>query len=355
MVYRTREWQQTTASLALTETDSGGYEHMKTVSFFNHKGGVGKTTLLFNVGVALGRGGTKVLLIDADAQTNLTGAALNAERYEKIVADQQTLYDQLLPVIRGTGDVIDVPPVQIRDNVWLIPGSIQLSLFEAQLPQAWTDTFSGQYRAFQQTGALHRLIRAAAKDVGADLALIDLGPSVGALNRIALLGSDGFVVPLAPDLFSLTAMPSVGANIATWVAEWKVILGQGERTGVLSDFAPGDTFKGEPRPLGYISQQFASYRSAPAAAFKRWLQDIPSAYEKHVVDQLSAAGIAVPDSPHQIGEVRNLSSLVPRAQDSNAAIFELSGAEARGAQYIRARDTFKDFKQLGDSIVDRLG
>jgi hypothetical protein len=106
--------------------------------------------------------------------------------------------------------------------------------------------------------------------------------------------------------------------------------------------------------LGYISQQFASYRSAPTAAFQRWLDDIPGAYEVEVAERLGGAGLGVPTPSGQIGTVRNLSSLVPMAQEANAAIFELTGAEARGAQYVRARDTLADFLDLGHEIERRM-
>ncbi|MGX5770595.1 ParA family protein [Microbacterium trichothecenolyticum] len=326
---------------------------MEVVSFFNHKGGVGKTTLLFNVGLALAKAGKKVLFVDADAQANLTGTALNAEAYQLQLQLEETIYHALLPVIRATGDARVFDPVSIRENAWILPGHILLSEFEEILPAAWVDSLAGRYQGFQRTTALYRLINDLAARVSADYVLIDLGPSVGALNRVVLLGSDGFVVPLAPDLFSLTALPSVGNSVVTWIQEWRVAEASAARQGVGQQL-PGGLFKGEPSPLGYISQQFASYRSAPAAAFQRWLDDIPAAYNAEIVDRLRAAGVQVPTGPGQIGTVRNLSSLVPMAQEANAAIFELSGSEARGSQYTRARDTLKDFARLADAIVDRL-
>lgn len=111
---------------------------------------------------------------------------------------------------------------------------------------------------------------------------------------------------------------------------------------------------GSPSALGYISQQFASYRSAPAAAFKRWLEVIPEAYEEQVPARLREIGIEAPQGESQIGIVRNLSSLVPMAQEANSAIFELSGAEARGATYIRAKDTLSDFDRLARDVSRRL-
>jgi chromosome partitioning protein len=327
---------------------------VKTVSFFNHKGGVGKTTLVFNIGLALGRMGKKVLFVDADAQTNLTGSALPAEQYEEAVANHATIYDALLPVIRTTGDFQVVPPHQIRDNVWLLPGNIRLSEFEAVLPASWNDSLGGQFQGFQRTTAFYRLVQAHADVVGAQYTLVDLGPSVGALNRLALLASDGFVVPLAPDLFSLTALPSVGKSLSDWIGDWGVARVSAARTHADQELPSGSLFVGKPKPLGYISQQFASYRSAPAAAFQRWLKDIPDAYQTEVVKRLEKAGIDAPSGRGELGTIRNLSSLVPMAQEQNAAIFELTGAEARGSQYTRAKDTLADFQRLGAEIIRRL-
>lgn len=326
---------------------------MKVISFFNHKGGVGKTTLLFNVGIAMAQAGERVLFVDADAQANLTGSALNADAYQARITANETIYNSLEPVINATGQPVSFDPVQIRPKAWIIPGHIKLSDYEEALATSWSDTTSGRYAGFQRSTALYRIIKETAARIDAAYILVDLGPSVGALNRVALLSSDGFVVPLAPDLFSLTALPSVGRSVVNWIEEWKVAMQQAVRTGADQQFA-GSLPAGRPAPLGYISQQFASYRSAPAAAFKRWLDDIPGAYATEVVDRLAGIGVSVPTGTGQIGTVRNLSSLVPMAQEANSAIFELSGAEARGAQYVRARDTFGDFAGLAAVIQQRL-
>lgn len=326
---------------------------MKVISFFNHKGGVGKTTLLFNVGIALAKSGRRVLFVDADAQANLTGTALSAEDYAENVDTSNTIFHSLLPVIRTNGEPLTPEPVKIRDTAWLVPGHIRLSEYEESLATDWPNTLAGRYEGFQRSTAFWRIINSAAERVEAEVVLIDVGPSVGALNRMVILSSDGFVVPLSPDLFSLTALPSVGNAVATWISEWRGAMTQAVARGTAAEI-PGGLPLGVPSPLGYISQQFASYRSAPATAFKRWLAQIPDAYATEVAGRLSGVGIKVPMGDQQIGTVRNLSSLVPMAQEANAAIFELSGAEARGAQYVRARDTLADFEGLANEIERRM-
>ena len=64
--------------------------------------------------------------------------------------------------------------------------------------------------------------------------------------------------------------------------------------------------------------------------------------------------MAIPSGGRLLGEVKNLSSLIPMAQQANSAIFELTGSQARGAQYTRAQDTFDLFAQLAEEITSRL-
>lgn len=323
----------------------------ETLAFFNHKGGVGKTTLVFNVGLALASQGRKVVFLDLDAQANLTSVALPEMRLEDTFSGGGTVYEALRPLIVGTGDFREVPLEQLRETAWLLPGHIRLSEFEEISPQAWTESVAGNARGFLISTAIRRLAEYCGRRVDADYILIDLGPNVGALNRTALLASDGFVIPLAPDLFSLAALPSVGRSTALWVEEWRAAKAAAVRRGLDLDF---EIPLGEPSPLGYISQQFAVYREAPAAAFRRWIERIPSTYKEGVEDPLRAVGIKLPSRSGQIGEVRNLSSLAPMAQRANQAIFELSGSEARGSQYTRARDTRELFTSLADEITMRL-
>lgn len=324
---------------------------MRTVSFFNHKGGVGKTTLLFNVGLAMARLGKTVLFVDADAQANLTSAALSIDVYENMLQTNQTIYGALLPVINNTGDLANVTPVKIRPNAYLLPGDIRLSAFEEILPQAWVESLAGQYRGFQISSAMFRLIRDLGQAISADVAMVDLGPNVGALNRSIMISSDGFVVPLSPDLFSLQALPSVGNSTARWILDWAAAKASLERSGTSLDI---EVPEGRPSPLGYISQQFVTYRKAPATAFQRWGEQIPGTYDAGVTERLRSVGVRIPIGPSLLGEVKNLSSLIPMAQQSNSAIFELSGSQARGAQFTRAKDTFELFAKLANEIFERV-
>ncbi|MEU5790386.1 ParA family protein [Micromonospora purpureochromogenes] len=324
---------------------------MKTIAFYNHKGGVGKTTLLFNLGLALSRVGKRVLFVDGDAQANLTSVSLHDEEIEKVYSDRRTIYHGLAPLVEGSGDVAFIEPVQIRPAAWVLPGHIRLSVFEEIAPEGWTSALAGNPRGFRVSTAVQRLMTLVARSIDADFIMLDLGPNVGAFNRAALLAADGFVIPMAPDLFSLTALPSVGESASRWVEEWQIALGAAQRRALDLGF---ELPPGLPSPLGYISQQFAVYRERPAEAYRKWISQIPGQYDEGVVSALKGAGVTCPERPGKIGEVRNLSSLIPMAQRNRSAVFELTGSEARGAQFTRAQDTLSLFTALAVEMIGRL-
>lgn len=324
---------------------------MKTIAFYNHKGGVGKTTLLFNMGLAMSKQGKTILFVDGDAQANLTSISLDDDTIEKVYTKQRTIYDGLSPLVEGSGDVTFIKPQKIRPNAWVLPGHIRLSVFEEIAPEGWTSALAGNPRGFRVSTAVQRLMALVAESIDADYILLDLGPNVGAFNRAALLAADGFVIPMAPDLFSLTALPSVGESVSRWIEEWTIALGSASRRELRLEFALPE---GRPSPLGYISQQFAVYRERPAEAYRRWISQIPGQYETGVMRPLEEAGVRCPSGPGKIGEVRNLSSLIPMAQRNRSAVFELSGSEARGAQFTRAQDTLDLFTKLASETERRL-
>jgi cellulose biosynthesis protein BcsQ len=322
---------------------------MKTVTFFNHKGGVGKTTIVFNTALASTTLGKRVLIVDADAQANLTALALEEEEYGVALERNRTIWSMLQPLVTGAGDFKQIDPIRVRPGVWLLPGDIRLSNFEAICPAGWTEALAGQARGFRVSSALYRIFQALGSAIEADLVLVDLGPNVNALNRTALIAADGFVVPLAPDLFSLQALPSVGNSISTWITEWAVAIKM--KPG---DFAI-DLPSAKPLPLGYVSQQFSVYRSSPSAAFQRWMDRIPKAYVEGILDSLDyAADNPVLRETPALGSLPNFYSLIPIAQAANKAVFELSGSEVRGAQYTKARETAYTFSIIAKGIVDRL-
>jgi chromosome partitioning protein len=333
---------------------------MHTIAFFNHKGGVGKTTMLFNVAVELGRLDKRVLMVDLDAQANLSAISLSDDALEKLYepnVDGLTVAHAFAPLVSGAGDVEPPQASEIRPGrVWLVPGDIRLSDFEGILPAAWTEALAGGERGFRVTSAPFRLIQDVGEAVSADYALIDLGPNVGALNRAVMMGADYLIVPMASDLFSIRALPSVGKSLTAWVEQWQTA----------QTVAPALSFEiplGRPQLMGHVSQQFNIYRGGATLAFQEWIDRIPVHMESGLIEPLR--GVKAKDGKQTladpadsdgslIGELKNFHSLVPHAQEMRRAIFELEADDViRGAQYTRAMESEGSFKELADNIIER--
>ncbi len=112
--------------------------------------------------------------------------------------------------------------------------------------------------------------------------------------------------------------------------------------------------KTAPMPIGYVSQQFSTYRKSPSAAFQQWLERMPEAYIAGVVKPLDEIGVAIPAADPLLGSLQNYGALIPAAQESNKALFELTGTEARGAQFTRAQQSRDTFVSLANTIHERL-
>jgi cellulose biosynthesis protein BcsQ len=101
--------------------DSANVVGMKTLSMFNHKGGVGKTTLTVNVADALVDLGFKVLLVDADPQCNLTSFYLTEEQLDQLLNESDeskgnTIWSAIKPVVDGKGPIKDIVPFKLNGN-----------------------------------------------------------------------------------------------------------------------------------------------------------------------------------------------------------------------------------------------
>lgn len=332
---------------------------MQTIAFFNHKGGVGKTTMLFNSAIEMARLGKRVLMVDLDAQANLTAISISDDRLDALYdpdEDALTVGHAFAPLVSGSGDMEAPEAIDVRDSkVWLAPGDIRLSEFEAILPGAWTEALAGNERGFRVTSAPYRLIQEMGDIVDADYAFVDLGPNVGALNRAVLLASDYLIVPLAADLFSLRALPSVGGSLAQWVAQWNTAKSVAPRLGF-------DIPVGLPKMLGYVSQQFNIYRGEATNAFSSWIARMPEGIKDGLLAPLERTDdgrggtLADPAATHgaKVGDLKNFHSLVPHAQTLRKAIFELTADEVvRGGQVTRARKSEEQFRELCDAIINR--
>jgi chromosome partitioning protein len=192
------------------------------MSLFNHKGGVSKTTTTFNLGWAMADRGRRVLVVDGDPQCNLTGTVLGfdgitdfTEFYKKNPG--ANISDGLKPVF--SGGVTGLKPAVItktpHKNLFLLAGNIDLAENETQISVALST--SAAIPALQNIpGSVTALLRLTAQANEIDAVIVDMSPSVGALNQCFLMGSDYFVVPTSPDYYCNQAMSSLSRVLPRW-------------------------------------------------------------------------------------------------------------------------------------------
>ena len=323
---------------------------MKTIAFFNNKGGVGKTSLVYHLAWMFADQGINTLAVDLDPQANLTAMFLNEDRLEQLWPDgehRDTVYGAIRPILRGTGDIA-IPHVEkITGKLGLIPGDLGLSRFEDKLSDAWPRCQLGDESAFRTMTAFHRLVQHGVEQ-GAELILIDVGPNLGAINRSALIASDQVCLPLAPDLFSLQGLKNLGPTLREWRAVWSDLLTK----------APVDLPmpKGAMQPVGYIVMQHGILDSRPVKAYKRWMDRIPNIYREVVMNEDSQFSPLVAQDPYCLSLLKHYRSLMPMAMEARKPIFFLKSADgAIGAHIEAVRSCYADFQKLAGKIAANAG
>ena len=325
---------------------------MKTIAFFNNKGGVGKTSLVYHLAWMYADLGLNVVAADLDPQANLTSMFLEDERLETLWTDgdhKRTLYGAFQPLLEGTGDVA-VPHVEdVSPSLSLVAGDLTLSAAEDELSGQWPDCLDRKPRAFRVLSGLWRILLAAGERVGADLVLIDVGPNLGALNRAALVAAEELVIPLAPDLYSLQGLRNLGPTLRRWREEWKERLAR--RPDILADLPMPD---GEMQPAGYVVLQHAVRLDRPVYAYGRWMARIPGEYRRSVLDETDSGTAAIDADPSCIATLKHYRSLMPLAQEAHKPIFFLKPADgAIGSHMAAVQDGYRDFSHLAKRIAER--
>lgn len=157
----------------------------KVIALTNQKGGVGKTTTAVNLGVSLAQQGKKALLVDADAQANLT-MSLGYPRPDDLPISLATIMQ----------DIIDDNPIDVQNGILhhgegvdLLPSNIELSGLEVRL-----------INAISRERVLKTCMSEVKKNY--DYVLIDCMPSLGMLTINALAAADSVIIPTQPHYLS---------------------------------------------------------------------------------------------------------------------------------------------------------
>jgi cellulose biosynthesis protein BcsQ len=364
---------------------------VKSIAFFNNKGGVGKTTLTFHTAYALAELGEKTLLIDLDPQSNLSLFGLtedglleiwkgeddfvddfqaaktrcSPEEFTAMLNTPRSAHFLLKPTEDGTGDLDTIPPaLQLHRNLGLVPGRLTLHMYEDRIGSRWSETYVGDPLAIRTITRIRRIAQVYAESDGYEYVLFDTSPSLGALNRTIISTADGFIIPCMPDMFSLYGIRNIGKALAAWSKEFTTM------HSLLSDAKREHLPEKYVRFLGFTIFNAKKYSSTNnpwnlAQAHYHYAQQIPDTIQEFmpagVIEHLSPAMLTTPIGTTSV--MHSHSTLPNMAQKYKTPMWlvpshgDLESGDRSTISGNRARyeETRENYQQFARDILDRLG
>lgn len=324
---------------------------MKIISFFNHKGGVSKTTSAYHLGWMLTNQGKRVLLVDTDSQCNLTLTVIGQDNYEEFVTahPHNDIKSGLSAAFESKPELIKaVECVPVKDNkkLFLLPGSFEITEYEVQLGVSFqlTHTFSTMKNL---PGAFYYLIKKTAEQVNADIVLLDLNPSLSAINQALIISSDFFILPTSPDYFSEMAIKSIARILPVW-EKWAK-----QARGLFEDATyplPMNT----PKFLGYTVNDFTIKDQKPARAFQTVIDKINTTVNDILIPNLKKVDMLLPQEAYQnykLAEIPNFQTLQAHYQANGVPVFELTDS-MMGASGVVSSDQKERKNKFGTKFSD---
>lgn len=363
---------------------------MKIITLFNHKGGVAKTTNAYNLGWMLAERGSRVILVDADSQCNLTGSAMGlmpeaptgdvddnsaSEEIGAIFAENQiktkefwrsvesrNIHNALKPAFLSEPQslqAVDCLPVPGNDNLFLLPGSLDFADYESDL--ALAQSLQGAFGSQRNLpGAINYLLRKTGESLQADFMIVDVSPSLGAINQNIVTISDRIVIPCSPDYFSVMALRSLASILPKW-NEWAIEASSRKQLKEATYPFPDPVMKFE----GLLISRYVTYKKKPAAAFASWISNLLDECTDNLVPSLERAGLMLPQSDYEqqgmvpgynLGSVREFYSLRPKSQSFGVPAFALTVKQLglSGTALENSQNQIAELKDVYENFARRV-
>ena len=298
----------------------------KIVSLYNNKGGVAKTTTIFNLAVLLSRQ-AKVLLVDCDPQCNCTELFFcSSESFDDPDAKLPgtTIYEALKPRFDGDAARIDAKKVELAQStiypqLFLLRGDINFSRAEQNFSVAIAQAVTESVHEKNTYAVLTRLFRDLARLHKFDYILCDVGPSAGSITRMVILSCDGVFIPTTPDRFSFQAVQGMGSIINDWLNRHGTIVASFEPFGL-------DAFFPQTKFYGAILNNYKIHRAGrKKASYQKWEDRVKEALSSMLQNPtLKRLEPIIPELKSEpfVASIRDVGPMAPVAQIVGKAIFD---------------------------------
>lgn len=284
--------------------------------------------------------GKKVILVDCDPQCNLTGLLLEYSESEEYPYEggnpPMNIKDGLAPAFEARP--VPLSPVTLQEitecpGLYVLPGHVGLAEYESQL--AIAHELSTSLAALQNIpGSLRWLLDKTAESINADYVLVDMSPSLGALNQNLFTTSDAFIIPMAPDFFSAMALRSLSRVLPKWTS-WSARASEQEALKESAYPWPNKV----PKYIGSIVQNYRirsreGKEAAPTQAYQKWFDELITVKVKFLIPSLRKAGLLLADetiyqtenAPPEdfLVQIPDFNSLIAISQTLSKPVFDLT-------------------------------
>lgn len=327
------------------------------IAFFNHKGGVSKTTTVFNVGWMLASKNKKVIMVDADSQCNLTGMVMGFKGLEELDENKDNIKVALAPAFESRPKLIEPVncfEIENRENLYLLPGNIKFAEYDITLGMA--QTISDALVTLKNLpGAINYLLDKTAKKYNADYILIDMSPSLSSINQNLFMICDYFIIPSSPDYFSVMALDSLSNVLPKWYKQSLKL----QENEILQDAEykfPNKT----PKFLGNIIQNFNVRSNEPTLGFRKWFDKINLLTAEKFVPTLEKEKMLIKrtcySTDYLLAKIPNFNSLVTYSQDHNMPVFELTEEQLQQSGVVLgvSEEKIEKFREVFSDLADNI-
>lgn len=331
----------------------------KIIVLFNHKGGVSKTTTTFNLAWKISEMNKKVLIVDGDPQCNLTGMFLGEafdEYYENECTKDNNIKDAVSMAFNGRPQPIEAitcPQHQKNENLYIIPGHMDLSEYESSLSLAMNSN-NAIVTLQNLPGAFYELINKCCQKYAIDYVFIDMNPGLSAINQTFFVYSDAFIVPTNPDPFSVMALKTLKKTLPKW-KKWAV---QGRELFSESSYPLPES---DMKFVGDIIQRFSLRNRKAAKPYTGKINEIKEYICNDFVEEMRKNGMLYEIDELMgnkgfegrcLGEIADFGSLIQKANEALVPVFALTkeDMDAVGNVY----DSMEAKRALFDDIFTRI-